>query len=189
MEDREIIELFNARSESAITHTDEKYGHYCRSIAFHILQNDEDTEDCVNDTYFRVWNAIPPQCPACLRVFLGRIARNVSFDVFRRYRAEKRAGDQLPLVLDELSECIPARDTTEALVDQATLTELLDRFLDSLPAREKWVFSRRYWNTDSVKDIANTLGLTENNVKVMLHRTRQKLLCELKKEGFEYATR
>lgn len=189
MEDREIIELYNARSESAIARTDEKYGSYCRSIAFNILQNDEDTEECINDTYLRVWNTIPPQVPACFRAFIGRIARNLSFDVFRRDHAEKRYGDRLPLVLDELSECIPAKDTTEELADESALINAINRFLADLPPHEQWIFSRRYWNTDSVKDIANALGSEENTVKVTLYRTRKKLLCALEKEGFYYASR
>lgn len=185
MDDREIIALYHARSESAIAHTAAKYGGYCRAIAFHILKNDEDTEECVSDTYLRVWNIIPPQCPDCFRTFIGRITRNVSFDVFKRTHAQKRAGSQMPLVLDELNECIPSKDNTEDSVEQAILTDAINRFLGGLPPREQWVFCRRYWNTDSVKEIASALGLTENNVKVMLHRTRKKLLCALEKEGFD----
>ena len=187
MEDREIIELYNARSESAITHTAEKYGNYCHTIAFNILQNEEDADECVNDTYFRVWNLIPPQWPDNFRMFIGRITRNLSFDIFKYYHAEKRLGNQTAIILDELSECIPSKEKTEDLVDKIILVDILNRFLSNLPKREQWIFTRRYWNTDSVKDIADTLGLTEGNVKIILHRTRKKLLSELEKEGFNYA--
>ncbi len=184
MDDREIIELYNARNESAIDRTAEKYGCYCRAVAFHILQNDEDAEECVNDTWWRAWNTIPPQSPPCLRLFLGKITRNLSLDLFRRFHREKRGGDTLTLVLDELEECLPARNTTEEQVDEALLTEAIDRFMSTLSERERWIFSRRYWNTDSVQEIADALAMDANTVKVMLYRTRKKLRCALEKEGF-----
>lgn len=184
MEDREIIELYNARSESAIFHTDEKYGHYCRAIAFNILQNDEDAEECVNDTYLRAWNTIPPQMPACLRLFLGKITRHLSFDVFKRFHREKRGADTISLVLDELEDCLPANNNTEESVDEAILTEVIDRFMKDLSPRDRWIFSRRYWNTDSVSEIADALDMEANTVKVILYRTRKKLRNVLEKEGF-----
>ncbi len=187
MKDHEIVALYCARSEEAIKRTDEQYGDYCRAIASRVLKNCEDTEECVNDTYFQVWNAIPPKQPSCFRLFIAKITRNAALDLFRKRHADKRYNDQIPLVLEELDACIPSHVQTEAQVDEALLIELLDRFLDTLPPREKWAFSRRYWNMDSVKDIADRLGMTQNYVKVMLHRTRRKLLAVLEKEGFDYA--
>ncbi len=184
MDDREILDLYNARNESAIDRTAEKYGSYCRAVAFHILQNDEDTEECVNDTWWRAWNTIPPQDPPCLRLFLGKITRNLSFDVFRRLHREKRGGDTITQALDELEECLPAQNTTEEQVDEALLTEAIDWFMSTLSSRDRWIFSRRYWNTDSVQEIAEALAMDANTVKVILYRTRKKLRCALEKEGF-----
>ena len=184
MDDRDILELYNARNESAIDRTAEKYGSYCRAVAFHILQNDEDAEECVNDTWWRAWNVIPPQNPPCLRLFLGKITRNLSLDVFKRHHREKRGGGSLPLVLEELKECLPAQNTTEEQVDETLLTELIDRFMSTLSERDRWIFLRRYWNTDSVQEIADALAMDANTVKVMLYRTRKKLRCALEKEGF-----
>ncbi len=184
MEDREIIELYNARSQTAIVRTAEKYGSYCHAIAFHILQNAEDAEECVNDTYLRTWETIPPQDPPCLRLFLGKITRNLSFDVFRRLHREKRGGGTLPLVLEELEDCLPVGNTTEKQVDMALLTDAIDRFMKGLSPRDRLIFSRRYWNTDSVNDIANIVDMNVNTVKAILRRTRRKLRVELEKEGF-----
>lgn len=183
MEDREIVELYQARAEKAIACTAEKYGTYCHAIAHHILQSDEDAEECVSDTYFRAWNTIPPQDPPCLRLFLGKITRNLAFHAFEKRRAQKRGGGEMPLVLEELSECIPAEATTESAVELRALTAVLDRFADSLPSKEKQVFLRRYWYAYSIQAIARQLNITENHVKVMLHRTRKKLKIQLQKEG------
>ena len=184
LDDREIINLYNARSESAIVQTNEKYGAYCRAVAFHILRNNEDSEECVNDTYLRTWNTIPPQDPPCLRLYLGKITRNLSLDVFKRHCRKKRGSDMLMLFLDELEECLPSNNTTEELVDEVLLVETINRFMASLPERDRTLFSRRYWNMDSVEEIARVCGMDKNTVKVTLYRIRKKLRCLLEKEGF-----
>lgn len=105
MEDHQIVELYWQRNADAISETADKYGDYCFAIAENILHNAEDSEECVNDTWLRAWNAIPPQKPAVLRMFLAKITRNLSFDRFHARNAEKRGGGEMALVLDELGEC------------------------------------------------------------------------------------
>lgn len=183
MDDREILELYNARSESAIARTDEKYGGYCRAIAFQILSDKQDTEECVNDTYYRAWNLIPPNCPPCLKTFLGRITRRLSFHMFEKRLAAKRGGGELPLVLDELSECVPAVQDTENTVDAMLLAETVNAFLKQLSVEERYIFVHRCWYVEPMREIADSLGITENYTKVLLHRTRQKLKRVLEKEG------
>ena len=183
MEDSAIIDLYWARAERAISESDTKYGGYCRCIAHNILQNREDTEECVSDTWLHAWNAMPPQRPSILSSFLGRITRNLSFDRCRRQKAEKRGGGALPLALDELSECVPAPGRVEHALEEQELADSIDRFLRTLPERECSIFLRRYWYVDPVQLIAARYEIKENTVKSILFRTREKLRRYLLEEG------
>lgn len=181
MQDIKIIDLYFSRSEEAISQTDIKYGRYCRYIAYNILQNDEDSEECVNDTYLRAWNSIPPKRPAKLQSYLGRITRNLSLNKYEKRKASKRSDGELPLILDELSECIG--DTQKDIASELLLRDLLNTFLYSLDTISRKVFVRRYWYASSLSDIAKEYKMTENNVSVMLHRIRKKLREALESEG------
>ncbi len=183
MEDSAIIDLYWARQEQALAETDQKYGTYCRTIAYHILSSREDTEECVNDTWLRAWNAMPPQRPSVLSAFLGRITRNLSLDRWKLAKAAKRGGGQLPLALDELGECIPSSDLVEAQLEEKELSRQIDRFLRDLPERDCCIFLRRYWYVDSVSDIAKRYHMAEGSVKSTLYRLRKKLQAHLEKEG------
>lgn len=183
MDDSKIIELYMDRSEQAISETARKYGRYCHYIAYNILHNNEDSEECVNDTYLRTWNSIPPKRPNKLQTFLGKITRNLSLNKYEKQSAEKRGSGQVPLILDELTECIPADRSSETLVEDMVIKETLDRFLDNLSADARKIFVRRYWYMSSVKEIAEEYGLSESKVTVTLFRTRQKLKTVLEKEG------
>ncbi len=185
MEDRQIIELYNERSEAAISETADKYGKYCYSIAYHILYNDQDSEECVNDTYLRTWKAIPPQCPEKLSTFLGRITRNLALNRYRYYTREKRGYGQTSLVLDELQECVPAAGSTEPqqVAEDKLLAEVLNHFLHELSIEKRMMFLRRYWYMSSIKEIAKDYEISEGNVKMTLLRIRNKLKQTLEKEG------
>lgn len=183
MEDAQIIDLYWARDEQALKQTDIKYGGYCRSIANHILHNPDDTEECVWDTWLHAWNAMPPQRPAILSAFLGRITRNLSYDRYKAAHAEKRGGGSVPLALDELSQCIPSGLDAQRAVEDRELSAAIDRFLRALPARECNIFLRRYWYVDSVAEIAARYAMKENTVKSVLYRTRERMRAFLQKEG------
>lgn len=183
MEDQQIIELFFSRSENAISETARKYGRYCHSIAYHILQNEEDSEECVNDTYLRAWDVIPPKRPEKLSAFLGKLTRNLSLHQYEKYHAEKRGAGRTALALDELQDCIPAADNVAQAIDDMALAEILNRFLAALPAQTRSMFMRRYWYFDSVEEIASRFGVSESKVKMSLLRTRGKLKQFLEKEG------
>ena len=183
MDDEKIIGLYLDRSELAISETAKKYGRYCHYIAFNILHNDEDAEECVNDTYFRTWNAIPPKRPNRLQTFLGKITRNLSLNKWEKLSAEKRGAGQVGLVLDELTQCIPADRSAENVVEDMLIKEIVDKFLDELSSDERKIFVRRYWYISSVKDIAKVYGFSESKVTVSLLRTREKLRKVLEKEG------
>lgn len=183
MDDNLIIDLYWARSERAISETADKYGKYCHYIAYNILYNDEDSEECVNDTYLKVWDMIPPRRPERFPAFLGKITRNLALDRYKYNSREKRGNGQAPFVLDEFAECVPAVDNTEHIPDELALADCLDRFLAGLPGETRGVFLRRYWFFSSVKEIAADFSMSESKVKMILLRSRNKLKQLLMKEG------
>ena len=184
MDDIQIIELYNERSETAISETANKYGKCCYYIAYHILYDEQDSEECVNDTYLRAWESIPPQYPNKMSAFLGKITRNLALNRYRYYMREKRGYGQIPLVLDELQECVPAvANNTEEMIEEKLLVELLNRFLRELPLEKRMMFLRRYWYMSSIQEIANDYEISEGKVKMTLLRTRNKLKQILEKEG------
>ncbi len=185
MEDNQIVDLYWARSEKAISETSNKYGHYCYYIAYNILHSKEDSEECVNDTYLNAWNAMPDQRPNILSAFLGRITRNLSLQRWEKYTAQKRGAGQVPLVLDELQDCIPATDKTDHIVDDLMLADLLNRFLASLTAEKRIIFMRRYWYLCPVAEIASDFAISESKVKMSLLRSRNELKLLLTKEGID----
>ena len=182
MEDNKIIELYWERSETAITETQNKYGRYCHYIAYNILYSNEDSEECVNDTYLRAWDSMPPHRPERLSAFLGKITRNLALDRYDRSRAQKRSSN-VEVALSELEECIPDVRGGLSVADEIVLRDATNGFLASLPVRTRKVFVRRYWYLSTVKDIACDLDMSESNVKVLLLRTRQRFKSYLEKEG------
>ena len=169
----------------AIPATSEKYGNYCLTIAKNILGSAEDAEECVNDTYLNVWNAIPPAKPVSLSAFLGKVTRNLSLNLYKKTGAVKRGGGQLTAVLDELSEIIPGSDDVQLVLDQKELAEAITAFLATLSAEKRGIFVCRYWYTDSVLDIAGRYGMSAGAVSMILGRVRKKLRKYLIERGFE----
>ena len=184
MEDTQIVELYWQKNADAISETAGKYGAYCFAIAENILHNTEDSEECVNDTWLHAWNAMPPQRPNVLRIFLAKITRNLSFNRLKARNAEKRGGGEIAIVLDELGECLGGGADAEAAYEAKELRQCIRCFVRALPEREGNVLVRRYFFVESVADIAKRYGLSENNVMVILSRTRRKLKAHLLKEGY-----
>lgn len=183
MEDGQIIELYWDRDQRAIQETDGKYGKFLCGIAWNLLRSREDSEECVNDTYLRAWEAIPPTRPAAFRTWLGHITRNLSLDRWKRRQAEKRGGGA-ELLLGELEDCVPAgREGPERAVEDLELAELLNAFLRGLSREGRTVFLRRYWYGESVAEIGAALGCGEGKVKSSLFRSRKALRAYLEKEG------
>ena len=170
MDDNEILDLYFARSEQAIMETDQKYGPYCYSIANHILQSPSDAEESVNDTYYSAWKLI---------------TRNLSIDRWRKNTAGKRGGGETQLVLDELAECVAGEETPETELLRKELTATLNRFLRALPERDRTVFLLRYYYASTQPEITQRTGLSANQIKYILQRTRKKLADTLKKEGLQ----
>ena len=173
MEDNKIVALYWRRDSAAIGASAEKYGGYCFRTASNILASPQDAEECVSDTWLAAWNSMPPNRPGNLRLYLARLTRNISFNRFKASRAQKRGGGELPLVLEELSECLASETDPEGEVLAKELDGAVRRFLRGLPPRECNVFLRRYFFAEAVKDIARRYGLTETNTSVILSRTRK----------------
>ena len=182
MKDEEMVGLYWMRSEDAVAATAEKYGNYCYSIAFSILHNAEDAEECVNDAYLVAWNSIPPHRPERVAAFLGKITRNVSLNRWKQYNAQKRGEGQTELALSELEECIPAKTGIEQAVEDELLTWSIEKFLYSQPRLKRNLFIRRYWYISSIQELADEYGMSESKVKSLLFRMRKKLKHHLAKE-------
>ena len=183
MDDNKIIELYWNRSEKAISETATKYGGYCYTIAYNILSNSEDSEESVNDTWLAAWNTMPPKRPKLLAAFLGKMTRYISLDRWKNRTAAKRGGGEVPLVLEELEECISGEDSVEREYLKKEFAMMMNRFLENLPEIERKVFLCRYWYMDSIEDIAERFSFSESKVASMLHRTRGKLRKMLEQEG------
>lgn len=182
MEDAQIVDLYWRRSDEAISETNLKYGSYCRSIAYGILRNREDTEECVEDAYMGAWNAMPDKRPQRLPPLLAKITRNAALNRIAEQNRQCRGGGEIPLCLDELSECIPSGFSVEQEIEEQELGQLLQKFITELPKSERRVFLGRYFYMIPVKEIAQRLGFTQSKVKSMLYRTRKKLMDYLKEE-------
>lgn len=187
MEDSRIIELYGQRDERAIAESNAKYGQLCTRIAMNILDNAQDAEECVNDTYLKAWNAIPPARPARLGAFLAKITRNLSLDRYRASHAAKRGEYLFEESLDELGECIPAGEHArpDAEAEARRIGECITKFLGRQTPDARDIFICRYFYADPIEKIARDFGFSESKVKSMLHRTRQKLRKYLESEGID----
>ncbi len=182
MEDKEIVELYWERDQSAIAQTKEKYEHFCYSIAYGILRNQMDSEECVSDTYLRAWNGIPPEHPQILSAFLGRITRNLSLDRYRMIHAKKRGEGEVEVVFDEVRDMLQ-NDFSDHHVEQLSVTDIMNEFLAKQKKENRILFVRRYWYMDSIAELAQKFGYSESKVKSMLLRMRQSLRTSLEEEG------
>lgn len=182
MEDSKIIGLYWARDEDAIPASDEKYGELCRTLSRNILGSPEDAEECVNDTWHRAWNAMPPQWPNCLGGFFVALTRNLSLDRWRKRRAEKR-GNGLDVLLSELEDCLPVVGSVEDTVEAHELAQAIDRWLLSLAPADRVAFLRRYWYSQRVDQVARQAGCTPNTMTKRLGRLRESLHHALEQEG------
>ena len=182
MEDSEIISLFFERSEQAIEELDRKHGPAVKRTAANILKDRLDVEECVSDTYLRTWNSIPPQAPNPLASYVCRIAHNLAIDRYHANTAAKRNG-KYDLVLDEIEECIPSGMSVETELDAKELGASINRFLSGLSKEDRFLFVRRYWYADSVRELAAMTHGSPNRISVRLFRLREKLRNTLTKEG------
>ena len=182
MEDEKIIELFFDRSEYAIAELSNKYGAVCRTVAMNVLNDPRDAEECINDAYLGVWNAIPPQRPDPLPASVLRIVRNIAINRYKHNSVRKPKGNY-DLCVEELENCIPSRETVEDALDVSVLSGYIDEFLDSLEPVNRMIFVRRFWYMDAYEDIAKASGLKEGAVRTRLSRIKTELKKALRKRG------
>lgn len=179
MKDQDIVSLYFARDEEALKVSEAQYGGYCMTISMNILASRPDAEECVNDTWLRAWNAIPPHKPSNLRTFLGKITRNLSIDRFRALHSTKRNQD-LEVAMEELGDALPMPEDT----DEGTLCGLLDEFLRRIDRQDCRLFLGRYWYGHSVTALAKHYGISANTVSQRLLRTRKRLHAFLNERGY-----
>jgi len=182
VDDRHIIELFEQRNAAAIHETQQVYGRQLTAIAMAVLSDPQDAEECVSDGLLRAWNSIPPQKPRNLGAFIGKMVRGLAIDRLRAREAAKRGSGEYQLSLEELSQCVGGADTA---FETAALTEAIENYLKTVPPETRWMFLRRYFHFDSIKDIARARAVTQSRVKSTLFRARQGLRAYLEKEGFD----
>ena len=182
MNDSKIIELYWNRQESAITESNLKYGSYCHSIAFNILQKNTDAEECVTDTWLNAWNSIPPQRPERLSTYLGKITRNLSLNRYKQLNTQKRGMGQVELALSELENCVPAQTGMEQITDEMELVTALEKFLLTYPKTERNIFLGRYWYLYSIPELATAYRMSESKIASLLYRMRNRLKLHLQKE-------
>ena len=181
--DEEILTLYDARSERALSATAERYGQGLQKLAYRILHDEADAEESVNDTYFAAWNAIPPEHPNPLRAYLYRITRNLAVAKYHQNTARKR-NSSYDIALDELEGCLAAPDGMEDTITARELTDVLNRFLAELDRERRILFVRRYWYGDTLDELAERFACKPNTVSARLLRLREKLRKVLAKEGF-----
>lgn len=174
MEDIQIIELYWKRDQQAIAESDGKYGTFCVGMARNILGSMQDAEECVNDTWHRAWDTIPPQRPGSLRAYFGRIIRNLSIDRWRRNHAQKRENG-MELMLSELEDCLPGGITPQQELENREITKVLEEWLETLTIEERAVFLRRYWYGVGVTELAIQWECTPNRMSQRLFKLRKKL--------------
>lgn len=174
MDDEKIIELFFARSEQAIGELDVKYGKLCHNLSHNILGNHADAEECVNDAYLGAWNAIPPAKPNPLQAYICKIVRNISLKLYYRREAAKRSSTY-EVAISEWEASLSSTNTVEDEVEAHELARIIERFLETMTAKNRVIFMLRYAYFEPYADIAKRVGLTEKNVSVRLSRIRQKM--------------
>ena len=184
MEDQKIIDLYTNREERAIYETDKKYGRLCTSISMGILNDMRDSEECVSDTWFALWNQIPPKKPNPFKAYICRIIKNLSLKCYEYHHAKKR-NSQYDLSLEELEECISKEQNIESQIELRELKWIIAKFIEDLPKEKRILFLRRYWFLQSVSEMARDYEVTSKNMSVKLLRIRKDLKEYLKEEGFE----
>ena len=180
MEDEKILALYEARNEAAIVETNRKYGSYCGAIAYNILMSYEDSDECVQDTWLKTWNAIPPEVPRRLKSFVGRITHNLAIDRYRKNARQSRC--TLDEVLAELQ--VPELSDPEQSAEEKELGRMISDFLRAQPSEKRVLFVRRYWYVDSISEISRKTGMKEDRIRTELYRMRKKLRICLEKEGY-----
>ena len=185
LSDEQIIDLYFAREERAIAETDKKYSAYLHTVAFNILSNEQDAEECLQDTYLRTWNAIPPERPSIFHAFLAKITRNLSLNRYKAAKRQKRVPSEASVSLDELEECVPDGQTFSRELQSAAIARVINRYLDCVSDRRMYVFISRYFYSLTIGQIAKRLSCSPALVNRELAEIRRELRILLEEEGID----
>jgi len=184
VDDKTIIDQLFARSDQVLTVISMKYGKLCKSVAYGILQSDEDAEECVNDVYMKVWDSIPPAKPDSLRAYVAKLTRNISIDKLRGAMRHKRSSGEREVALDEIAEIIPGGVSPDEALSEKELARIIDTFVREQSKDARMIFIARYWSYKSISEISRELGFSQSKIKTTLHRVREELKARLEKEGY-----
>ena len=184
LDDEKIIELYWKREEKAIVETDRKYRHYLYTVAYNILHNDPDCEECLNDTYLGTWNTIPPARPTLFQVFISKIMRNTAVVRYKKNTAAKRVPSEMTVSLDELENYVPYDNSAEHDYAVFQISRLLSQYLRSLPEKRAFIFICRFYCSDRICDIADMLHVSESTIFRELNAIKEGLKALLIKEGY-----
>lgn len=183
MKDEDIIELYQKRSEQAIVETERKYGAYCGTIAGRILQDGEDCKECLNDTWLKTWETIPPVIPKIFSAYIGKITRNLALNMYKKRYAGKRISERMMVSMEELQDCVSDKESVESKIEEKIIIEKLNEYLGQVAEMERKIFVRRYFYLDTMREIADLYDMKESYVKTLLFRTRKRMKEYFQKEG------
>ena len=184
MEDNKIIDLYWQRKEEAIRQTDQKYGTFCFRIANNILQSHRDSEECVSDTYWGLWRAIPPHRPDPFPPFIGKITRNLALKLLEYASASKRNPEFL-CSLEELGDCVSGNLSVEDEIENRRIEQAISSFLRLQSPEKRNLFLMRYWYFEPITQICRVTGYSQSKVKSALFQLRKQLHSYLEKEGID----
>ena len=182
MEEKELVDLFFERNEKAISRLEEKFGNYCFTIAKNILMNFEDSQECVQDVYYKVWNSIPPKRPDNFKAWLGKTVRNSALNILAKNHAKKRSR-QAETSFEELQDCLSSEYTSETALDSSELGEIISAWLRTLESEDRILFVRRYWFGERLTDLAKKKNIPEKKLAMKMYELRKELKTALEKEG------
>lgn len=182
--DSEIIELYWSRNERAIKETDNKYGRYLFTVAYNIVHNNQDCEECVNDTYLGAWNSIPPARPNVLKAFLTVIIRRISVNKYNSKSKKRAVPTEMTVSIDELDGFLSDGSDVYKALDSEKLGRALNRFVGSLSERRRYIFISRYYFAESIESISKEIGKSKSTVNKELASIRNELLSALEREGY-----
>lgn len=183
MSDEQIVALYWQRDEQAIRETDIKYKKFLLTVAYNILQDMYDSEECLNDTYIGAWNAIPPARPVLLQAFLATIMRRTAIDCYKAKKRQKRIVSELTVSLSEVEDFI-SDDDMYSQTDAKELGRVISDFVRSLSDRRMYIFMSRYYVARPIKEIAKLLGCSESTVNKEIAAIKCDLKEKLEKEGY-----
>ena len=184
LRDQEIVELFFSRDEKAIEETDRKYRGYLITVAYNILGDILDSEECLSDTYLGAWNSIPPTRPNFLKAFLTTILRRTSINRYHSNTKLRAVPSELTVSLTEIEDFVSNDNEVEAVLDTKELGSVISDFVRGLDARERFIFMGRYFAAEKIDSIANELGVSRSTVNKELTKIRQALKEKLESEGY-----